>query len=845
MRSVLFGALLAFAAGSSALIAETAWLPLVVGLVGADGTSIQAVLSAFFLGNAVGAWTLGRRAERRVAAGASALGEFTRLWGGAAAGILLSLLAVPLGRVLLPRLSSGDASVAHTAIALAFAAVVFAPATIFMGGAFAVLGRGLLTASAQTEDRKRRRLLAGLQAWNTGGAVAGTLLATFGLLPVLGVRITLIAAAIIGGGAALFARMLERREGPARRPIAQRARDGGGARPVRAALLYAAASAGAAAIFFEIVAIRVLTTAFDGTASAFGTVVAAQLVGGACGAACGKLVAPRPGRLPIAFALAAVGLALGAYGLGATGQLLAFFGATSPAGDRAAEIITALLLVGPAAALTAFLFVSILGIAAADPESLARVVTFSSAGAAAAPLLAGLVLLPVFGTPAPLLGAVVALGLGAVLTGLPDGERQRKAWVGLGLPLALIVAGLAIGWASKGPARLFPWVRAPDDRRIFVRDAVDGVIAVEESASGARRLRTGSRFLDGGDEARFGERRQGCIPLLLHPSPRRVLVLGVGTGTTLGAVAQHPDVVDVEGVELSGEVLTFLSLFSRANDGVLSRPNAHLRRADARAFVRGAAIASEKFDVAIGDLFHPQRSGAGGLYTREHFAAIRAALAPGGIFVQWVPLHELSPDAFASLAATFLNVFEQSEALLAYFNPRGPVLGLVGANAATDGQNASDALVLDGDELIARLGAERMQDLLAGTLLEQPEELFGGFVADRATLLRLAGDAPVATDDRPSVERLAAQSGGGEAFATLERVLDEGEQAPLPLRLRGDAGAARLAAIARYRTAVVASLRGQIAQERGDFNDARHFYQAGLAADDRFSVNRLQLEQLP
>jgi len=292
-------------------------------------------------------------------------------------------------------------------------------------------------------------------------------------------------------------------------------------------------------------------------------------------------------------------------------------------------------------------------------------------------------------------------------------------------------------------------------------------------------------------------------------------VLGVGTGTTLGAVAQHPDVADVEGVELSGEVLTFLSLFSRANDGVLSRPNAHLRRADARAFVRGAAMASEKFDVAIGDLFHPQRSGAGGLYTREHFAA------------------------------TFLNVFEQSEALLAYFNPHGPVLGLVGANGTANDQNAPDALVLDGDELISRLGAQRMQEFLAGTLLEQPEELFAGFVADRATLSRLAGDASVASDDRPSVERLAAQSGGGEPFATLERVLDEGERAPLPLRLRGDAAAARLEAIGRYRTAVVASLRGQIAQDRGDLNEARRFYRAGMAADERFSVNRLQLEQLP
>lgn len=843
---MLFGALLAFSAGLSALLAETAWLPLVVGLVGADGTAIQAVLSAFFLGNAIGAWTLGRRAERRVAAGASPLREFARLLGGTGVGLLLSLLAAPIGRVLIPRMSSGDASVAHTAISLAFAFVVFAPATIFMGGAFAVLGRGLLARSPRAEDRKRSRLLARLQAWNTTGAVAGTLLGTFGLLPILGVRITLITAATVAGGAALLARLLQGREGPAPRLAAPHAtKDAKGARPFPAAFLYAAASAGTAAIFFEIVAIRVLTTAFDGTASAFGSVVAAQLVGGAGGAACGRVVSPRASRLPMAFALAAVGLALGAYGLGATGHLLEFFGATTPAGERAAESLTALILVAPAAALTAFLFVSLLGIAADDPESLARVVTFSSAGAALAPLLAGLLFLPVFGTPAPLLGGVAALGIGAVLTGLPKGDRRRSVWAVLRVPLALSVVGLWIGWASKGPARLFPWVRDPSDRRIFVRDAVDGVIAVEESQTGARRLRTGNRFLEGGDESRFGQRRQGCIPLLLHPLPHRVLVLGIGTGTTLGAVARDPDVTDVEAVELSSEVLTFLSLFSNANDGVVSRPNVHLRRADARAFVRGAAVSAEKFDVAIGDLFHPQRSGAGGLYTREHFAAIRASLAPGGILVQWVSLHELPPDAFASLIATFLKVFPQSEALLAYFNHRGPVLGLVGANVTTADGAGADALVLDGDDLVARLAAPRMQEFLTDTLLDQPEELFGGFIADAAALTRLAGVAPVATDDLPSIERLAAQSEGGPPFVTLERVLDEGEHAALPLRMRGDQGAAKLAAIARYRTAVVASLRGQIAQDRGEFIAARRFYKAGLAADERFALNRIQLERLP
>ena len=212
---MLFGALLAFGAGFSALLAETAWLPLIVGLVGADGTSIQAVLSAFFVGNAIGAWTLGRRAERRVAAGGSPLREFSRMLAGAATGILLSLVAAPLGRALIPRMSAGDVGLGHTAIALAFACVVFAPATVFMGGAFAVLGRGLLARVADTADRRRRGMLSALQAWNTAGAVAGALLATFALLPFCGVRLALATAAAAAALAALVAAVFRRREAAA------------------------------------------------------------------------------------------------------------------------------------------------------------------------------------------------------------------------------------------------------------------------------------------------------------------------------------------------------------------------------------------------------------------------------------------------------------------------------------------------------------------------------------------------------------------------------------------------------------------------------------------------------
>jgi spermidine synthase len=307
-------------------------------------------------------------------------------------------------------------------------------------------------------------------------------------------------------------------------------------------------------------------------------------------------------------------------------------------------------------------------------------------------------------------------------------------------------------------------------------------------------------------------------------------------------VAGDPEVTHVDAVELSSEVLSSLSLFTWTDGDVLSPPRVRLRHADARAFVSAAAASGARYDVVIADLFHPQRAGAGTLYTREHFANIRRALAPGGRFVQWLPLHELSPEALASVLATFLEVFPDSDAFLAYFNARIPALGLVGAAGADTTTDAS--LVIDGDALERRFASTPARVSLADTLLTSPEELFGGFAADRAALTRLAVGGAVATDDHPLVERLAAM-GESSPFASLERVLDEGAPAPLPVRMNGADGAAQVAALARYRSAVFANLRGQIMQLRGDLAQARQFYEAGLATDGRLTLNQFLLDRLP
>jgi spermidine synthase len=830
-------AALAFGIGAATMIAETAWVPLVAGVVGSDGRAVLAVLSAFFLGSALGARTLGRRCERRVEAGAPPRRELAKLCAGGALGVLASLLAVPIGRRVIP-LMAPEAGVLHTGIALTFAALAFLPATSSLGGSFAVLGRGLLPSRGDSRLRAAGPILGSLQAWSTGGAIAGALFATFCALPRWGLSITIVSAAATLALTAAVASMLDARRRPRPDEPSRSWPASSASLPVGAAILVAAAATGAAGLFFEVAAIRVLTAAFDGTASAFGTVVAAQLLGGALGAWLARVLKPGSVSLPTSFACAALGMALAALSLAGAETLLPAFASTGAIGT---ETLTACCLVAPSAALTSFLFVRLIVLAADNPDGLANLTAASAAGAAAAPLLGGVALLPLGGTPSLLVAAVTSLALGGASIARVESAGARANAKRTRVAIALSLAAIALVAGGTRSSRLFSWPLAPGERAIFLRDSVDGVIAVEESATGARRLRTGSFFLDGGEESRFGERRQGYLPLLLHPAPRDVLVLGVGTAATLGAVAQDPEVAHIDAVELSSAVLSSVTLFAWADGALLKEPRVRLRHVDARAFVSAAAASGVRYDVVIADLFHPQRAGAGTLYTREHFANIRRALAPRGRFVQWLPLHELSPEALASIVATFLEVFPDSEAFFAYFNARMPALGLVGAGADA----TTDApLVIDGDAFERRLASTPARDPLADTLLNVPEELFGGFAADRAALMRLAAGGAVATDDHPLVEYLAA-TGAGPRFASLERVLDEGEPAALPVRMHGDDAANRIAALGRFRSAVFANLRGQIMQSRGDLARARQFYEAGLAADDRLTINRLLLDRLP
>src|SRR6185369_11343375 len=94
--------------------------------------------------------------------------------------------------------------------------------------------------------------------------------------------------------------------------------------------------------------------------------------------------------------------------------------------------------------------------------------------------------------------------------------------------------------------------------------------------------------------------------------------------------------------------------------------------ADARRFVRDSR---DRYDVIVADNFHPARSGSGTLYTVEHFRAVRERLADGGVFCQWLPLHQLDLGTLRSIVRSFRVAFPKGWALLANDGLDTPTIG--------------------------------------------------------------------------------------------------------------------------------------------------------------------------
>lgn len=145
----------------------------------------------------------------------------------------------------------------------------------------------------------------------------------------------------------------------------------------------------------------------------------------------------------------------------------------------------------------------------------------------------------------------------------------------------------------------------------------------------------------------------GHIPVLFLPKYDSVLVIGLGSGITVGAVTQHP-VHHIDVVEISPEVKEAAALFRKHNNDALSDPRVKLTIEDAVTFLK---TTKNTYNAIISEPSNPWIAGIGNLFTKEFFELAKHRLSPGGVMVQWIHLYESNNEIFGLILRTYTRVF--------------------------------------------------------------------------------------------------------------------------------------------------------------------------------------------
>lgn len=240
----------------------------------------------------------------------------------------------------------------------------------------------------------------------------------------------------------------------------------------------------------------------------------------------------------------------------------------------------------------------------------------------------------------------------------------------------------------------------------------------------------------------------GTLPVVLHPDPRRVLVIGLGGGVTAGSAAASED-ARVEVVELSDEVIEGARFFRRVNHDVLERPNVHVRVDDGRNFL---LLTDRRYDVVTADVIQPQHAGAGKVWSVEYWRLVRAALDDDGIALQWVGA-DRPEHVYKLIVRSFLEVFPN-----ATLWDRGRLL------VATKGP-----LEVDVDALRAKFADPRYAFARGLAGIASIDALLGLFTAGPEELRAFVGEGPTLTDDRPRTEYYRSLP-QGRRFVDLSRL---------------------------------------------------------------------------
>lgn len=727
--------------GFSALIYEIVWFRRLANVFGSTVQAASITSAVFLAGLALGAVCLGRYSDR--------------VKRPLIVYVLLELVIAASGLLVPLLINSSELFVAgvhdQAVTTLLLGIVILLVPTMAMGGTLPVLCR--VFAGTQVAER-----LALLYALNTAGGAVGCLTAGFLLIPRYGEHVA-IGLAVLGnllaaGGVYWAGRQGIQVEFTSNLPSAPPSDH---AVKISFLPLVALTVCGFATLAAQILWLRLLPLFVGNTTYAFSLVLSLFLFGIATGSALYRrflIGKPTLISLLLPMILLAGGFLptiLAADRLTYLFYLLQLVSSDSPWLLTVGRgLIIALLVLPPTLASGALLPALVQWI---DPQrsklglQVGRALFANTAGAVVGSLSVPLLLIPNYGIQGSFrLVGIIALMVAVFFVAVLQ-LRRKWCWaVSFGLFLALCLplrwdyrllsSGVYLYSDAIAEAGGLQSVFAGRDVLSY-EEGLESTVTVFGHEDGRRYFSVNGK-VDGGNNDMPTQVLLGQLPLLLHPQPQRVMVIGLGTGITLAETLKFSG-LDVVCSEIEPGVVRASEFFKPEHGDVLSNSRVKLKVGDARQQLLADA---RRYDVIISEPSNPWQSGNSRLFTRDFYQLADSRLNDGGIFCQWLPIYDLPPEYLKSAVATFVGTFPHAVGFL------------VGrSDLILVARKGTDALAVPYQQMKERwrLPGVNTQQFAIGN--DSPENLLARHLFGGEELLALvASNAPINSDAHNRLE---------------------------------------------------------------------------------------------
>ena len=719
--------------GATGLVDQLCFSKYLSYVVGSTAHAVSAVLSAFMTGLALGAF-LGGRYSLKVKRPLVAYGVLELVVAVTVALSPAAFQALAPLYAAIARSAPGSLALLSAARWLGALIIVVVPTTA-MGATLPLLSRLLPSSADDVSASLRERRLGALYAANTAGGALGALLAAYAILPLLGMSATVVASALgsatIGALALYFGR-----RAPASVPLADPGVSGvhsarGVVQHVFIAYVVAVAS-GALVFAAEVIFTHLLALIIGNSAYAFGLILAAFLSCLFLGASRAAAVRNRFGEAALPFGLILTGLALAItlplwdklpLVFNNTGQYFTSFAAREATRGGIAFVVLAI----PTVFMGLTFPLLLQRVAASDDVGfwVGRLTTVNTLGAVFGSLATGYLLLPALGSERSLFAvALVFVATGLLTTRFLGGNARYAAYALSGAAALVFVATPRWDLArlTAGTNVYFEGWDKPEEVP-FVRDDIHGGVTTVTKLRGVYTLYTNGKFQGNTGWEMNAQRFFAHYPSIFVSKFDQSLIIGLGTGTTLGTIASYPW-KKIELVEISPAIVEAADQYFRSvNNGAIHDPRLRLHLGDGRNFL---LVEQQKYDLISMELSSIWFAGAASLYSQEFYRLVEQHLAERGIFQQWVQLHHVRRKDFATIVHTLRTVFPH--VALFYGGGQGILVASMQPLAASE-ERVTELQDLP-EVLAATPGHRPLMDLLSDVLVTGSD--LDRFLADSA-----------------------------------------------------------------------------------------------------------------